>query len=423
MFYMTAQSVIDAVVLAKANGIDVRMVIDASGRTCCSNDLNPRLDQLCDAGIPMKTEDWGAKNHNKWAVADSAVAGKGIVIEGSTNWSAAGFNKNDENILVIRNDTVAGHFTTDFNNKYNDISAPACTFVAVEGNTSSTCTNGNCNTACTSGSCCDSTDNDYDGYTDAGDFGCYDGAPPLDETVANYGAGSCSDGIDNDGDNFMDANDYDCWPDLGLEYENTLAKCQDNIDNDGDGFADGADFDCVVPLGGSPEQDTAACTDGIDNDNDGYTDANDFQCCNAPDFGVLAESACEITEASCTDSIDNDGDGFTDCADFGCSGVPSCLSGGGSENDTATCSDSVDNDGDGAVDGDDSDCAGVTGLSTEAGSATCSDGVDNDGDKVKVMGRWTGIDETDADCDGGGAGAPTDGESGGQGGGKKGGKK
>ena len=47
----------------------------------------------------------GDKLHHKFALIDNL-----IVIMGSHNWSAAANHNNDENLLIIRNPTVAAHF-------------------------------------------------------------------------------------------------------------------------------------------------------------------------------------------------------------------------------------------------------------------------------------------------------------------------
>ncbi|PSN20484.1 competence protein ComE [filamentous cyanobacterium CCP5] len=57
----------------------------------------------------------GDKLHHKFAVIDSHT-----VIIGSQNWSDAANHTNDENLLVIRNSTVAAHFQREFERLYAD---------------------------------------------------------------------------------------------------------------------------------------------------------------------------------------------------------------------------------------------------------------------------------------------------------------
>jgi phosphatidylserine/phosphatidylglycerophosphate/cardiolipin synthase-like enzyme len=56
----------------------------------------------------------GDKLHHKFAVLD-----QNIVLIGSQNWSQAANTTNDENLLVIRNATVAAHFEREFQRLYD----------------------------------------------------------------------------------------------------------------------------------------------------------------------------------------------------------------------------------------------------------------------------------------------------------------
>lgn len=67
----------------------------------------PWTQPIQTVGIPVLTD--GDKLHHKFALVDN-----GTVIVGSHNWSAAANHTNDENLLVIRNPTVAAHFRREF---------------------------------------------------------------------------------------------------------------------------------------------------------------------------------------------------------------------------------------------------------------------------------------------------------------------
>ncbi|HIK45712.1 MAG TPA: DUF1669 domain-containing protein [Leptolyngbyaceae cyanobacterium M65_K2018_010] len=62
-------------------------------------------------GVPTLPE--GDKLHHKFAVLDSR-----LVMIGSHNWSQAANTTNDENLLVIRNGTVAAHYEREFERLY-----------------------------------------------------------------------------------------------------------------------------------------------------------------------------------------------------------------------------------------------------------------------------------------------------------------
>jgi hypothetical protein len=178
------------VVAAKARGVAVRLILDAGG----AGNQYSKHGQLCAAGIPVKTENWGGKSHSKWAVADAALPSAAAVVYGSMNWTASGDGQNDENSLYVKHAALAAAFSGEFQRQWNDLAAvPSCTTVSAEGADSSVCTPGNDCHTCASGSCCDGLDNDYDGRTDLQEEAC-----------------ACADGLDNDGDGYADAADFDC---------------------------------------------------------------------------------------------------------------------------------------------------------------------------------------------------------------------
>ncbi len=53
--------------------------------------------------------------HNKFIIVDpSNPCGNPMVLTGSMNWTAAGYNQNDENIIIIHNDTIANLYLQSF---------------------------------------------------------------------------------------------------------------------------------------------------------------------------------------------------------------------------------------------------------------------------------------------------------------------
>ena len=191
LFYFTSQEIADAILAARSRGVAVRMILDAGG---AANTYSKHPD-LCAAGIPVKTENWGGKSHSKWAVADAGLSGAAAVVFGSMNWTGAGDDFNDENTLYVKNDGFATPFHVEFERQWGDLGGvPACTTVSAEGADSSVCASAiDCSGSCSSGSCCDGIDNDYDGKTDLAEEAC-----------------ACADGVDNDHDGYFDLDDWDC---------------------------------------------------------------------------------------------------------------------------------------------------------------------------------------------------------------------
>lgn len=290
IFYLTSQEIVDAMLAAKNRGVNVRVILDATG----AGNLYSKHDQLCTAGIPVKIENWNGKMHMKALVAD----GDNMII-GSQNFTGAGNTDNDENTLWIKGgdmSQISADFLVYFNNLWNSIPEQF------------NCNNPGAESLNVGSTCYDGADNDYDGFIDMADSGC---SGTSENTLA-----VCTDGMDNDGDTYIDADDFDCWTVLGLSHEDTQAKCTDGIDNDGDGYIDSQDYDCWPVLGLSAENNTTACSDGVDNDGDGYIDGTDFDCAGVT--GLPSETG----EAVCNDGVDNDGDNKKDARDSDCPGAP-----------------------------------------------------------------------------------------------------
>ncbi|MFT5586479.1 MAG: hypothetical protein ACI9VR_004078, partial [Cognaticolwellia sp.] len=115
--------------------------------------------------------------------------------------------------------------------------------------------------------CSDETDNDGDGWIDAGDPDCASGIEEL-----GLGSDACNDGQDNDSDGAVDADDPECD---SAQDDQEASGCTDGQDNDGDGWTDADDPECDT---GSDEEGvriSRECNDGVDNDSDGAIDAED----------------------------------------------------------------------------------------------------------------------------------------------------
>jgi phosphatidylserine/phosphatidylglycerophosphate/cardiolipin synthase-like enzyme len=151
IFFLTHKNISKELVAAKNKGVDVRVIIDATG---ASNSYS-KHQYLRDNGISLKVENWGGKMHMKSAIIDGMH-----LILGSMNWTSAGESKNDENTLIIRNAKDAKNYQKFFNKLWFSIDEKWLS------------------------------------------------KDPLAESTDSYP--SCNDSIDNDFDKFIDSNDKDC---------------------------------------------------------------------------------------------------------------------------------------------------------------------------------------------------------------------
>ncbi len=151
IFYLTHREIIEALILAKSRGADVRIIYDAVG----ANNMKALVDRMRSKGLKLKVENWGGKDHEKNIVIDGE-----IFITGSANFSYSGMKKNDENVLIFKSPVVARFYRDYFLKLYDGIDEKYLKFSPRAESFES----GN--------SCYDGLDNNFDGKIDKDDSGC-----------------------------------------------------------------------------------------------------------------------------------------------------------------------------------------------------------------------------------------------------------
>jgi len=158
VFFLTHKHLTADLIAAHLRGVEVRVILDA---TAAANGFT-KHELLRAAGIPVKVETWGGKMHMKSAVIDGET-----VITGSMNWTSAGDDTNDENVVIVHSEAMAAQYSAFFDQLWADIDDRWLTANPdPESRDSGT-------------ACSDGIDNDYDGLADAEDPGCGDDPPPL----------------------------------------------------------------------------------------------------------------------------------------------------------------------------------------------------------------------------------------------------
>ena len=151
VFLITDKRLAQALINAKSRGVDIKIIVDATNAK--STYSKHRL--LRQHGIHVKTENFAGKLHSKSIIIDDKYA-----VIGSMNFSKSGEMKNDENMVVIKNQQITLFYKKYFMYLwgrikdywlYHDVSAES---------------------VYSYGSCSDGIDNDYDGKTDMEDEGC-----------------------------------------------------------------------------------------------------------------------------------------------------------------------------------------------------------------------------------------------------------
>lgn len=112
---VTIQALVDRGFIYRSYSEALDMLGTAIPDHRCKYEANnrPWAKPIAAVGTPNLPE--GDKMHHKFALIDNHT-----VIIGSHNWSAAANHNNDENLLVIRNPTVAAHFRREFDRLAED---------------------------------------------------------------------------------------------------------------------------------------------------------------------------------------------------------------------------------------------------------------------------------------------------------------
>lgn len=97
-FLITHTNIANELITAKVRGVDVRVIIDANS----VGTRNTKHALLRKNGILLKTENYAGKLHSKTMIIDDEY-----LVTGSMNFSNSGENKNDENLLVVKNSKIA----------------------------------------------------------------------------------------------------------------------------------------------------------------------------------------------------------------------------------------------------------------------------------------------------------------------------
>ena len=110
-FTFTNEKIADELIKAQARGINVTVVIENRQR----NVMGSQYQRVKDFGLNIRLDGNKYNMHHKFMVIDNK-----IVITGSPNFTLAGFNKNDENMLIIYDERIVLKYVDEFNRLYNE---------------------------------------------------------------------------------------------------------------------------------------------------------------------------------------------------------------------------------------------------------------------------------------------------------------
>jgi phosphatidylserine/phosphatidylglycerophosphate/cardiolipin synthase-like enzyme len=105
MFALTSREIARALVEAKEQHLKIRICLNNAQMV----DPYSKCKFLVSKGLNVKFHLGPGLMHNKFAVIDNTV-----VITGSYNWTATAEKKNSENLLIIKDKTLAREYTKQF---------------------------------------------------------------------------------------------------------------------------------------------------------------------------------------------------------------------------------------------------------------------------------------------------------------------
>lgn len=148
-FVLTHEELKNSLINARKRGVQIKIIHDAT------NYKASNIKTLRENGILVKVENYAGKVHSKTMIIDDKY-----LIIGSMNFSKNGENKNDENVLIIENKTLAKYYRGFFEYLWQKIPERYLKQgIRSEGKYSI-------------GSCSDGIDNNFDGKIDKQDAGC-----------------------------------------------------------------------------------------------------------------------------------------------------------------------------------------------------------------------------------------------------------
>lgn len=115
IYSLTKKDIANAIVSDKKRNVNVRVMTDSEQSRTKSQ--KEELQILKDANIPIKINSHKGILHDKVTIAD----GK-IVTSGSFNYTNNATDYNDENLIIIHDNKIAGDFDKEFNVMWNDVS-------------------------------------------------------------------------------------------------------------------------------------------------------------------------------------------------------------------------------------------------------------------------------------------------------------
>ncbi len=120
LLLLTSQDLIDEIVALHEEGVEVRVILEDEASSTYA------VSRLRAAGIPLEIHDPSPIFHHKYAIIDEGYPDSDpIVVTGSHNWTFSADHINDENTLIVHDQSFANIFRQEYEARWKELSPSA----------------------------------------------------------------------------------------------------------------------------------------------------------------------------------------------------------------------------------------------------------------------------------------------------------
>lgn len=122
LLLLTRQDLTDEIIAADARGVDVRVILEDEETSEIS------FARLQQAGVPVEIHDASPIFHHKYAIIDEGFPDADpMVVTGSHNWTWSADHINDENTLIIHDQSVTNIFRQEYEARWEELNPTSVT--------------------------------------------------------------------------------------------------------------------------------------------------------------------------------------------------------------------------------------------------------------------------------------------------------
>lgn len=116
LLLLTKENLVDELIELHQNGIDIRLIVEDQESSSLA------LSRLHQAGVPTAIHEFSPIFHHKYAIIDEGFPDSDpMVVTGSHNWTYSADNINDENTLIIHDQSFANIFRQEFEARWEEL--------------------------------------------------------------------------------------------------------------------------------------------------------------------------------------------------------------------------------------------------------------------------------------------------------------